>query len=131
MGLHPQAITAFSLAIMDLLKRGYRVVLSTHSPHLLELVWALGRLRQMDHFLERFMELFSVRPNRALEELAGQVQQKTFKVYYLSHTERGVVSKDISSLDPASEDADVAGWGGLTDFAERAADVVARATSSA
>jgi hypothetical protein len=34
-GLHPNAISAVLLLILDLLARGYRVCLSTHSPHVL------------------------------------------------------------------------------------------------
>src|SRR5262249_18278126 len=46
MGFHPQAISAFLLLALDLLWRGYRIVLSTHSPHVLTAVWMLQRLVQ-------------------------------------------------------------------------------------
>ncbi len=36
MGLHPQAIAVFMLLVLDMLWRGYRVVLSTHSPLVLD-----------------------------------------------------------------------------------------------
>ena len=32
MGLHPQAILSVMLLVLDLLRRGYRVAISTHSP---------------------------------------------------------------------------------------------------
>lgn len=44
MGLHPQAVTVFMLLVLDLLWRGYRVVLSTHSPIVITALWALQRL---------------------------------------------------------------------------------------
>ena len=47
MGLHPQAIAVVMLVVLDLLWRGYKVVLSTHSPLVLDIVWAVRRLH--DH----------------------------------------------------------------------------------
>src|SRR5438552_3917286 len=41
MGLHPKAIMSVMLLVLDLLDRGYRVVLSTHSPLVVDVVWAL------------------------------------------------------------------------------------------
>ena len=45
MGLHPRAITVVLLMVLELLWRGYRVCLSTHSPQVLEAVWALRDLQ--------------------------------------------------------------------------------------
>ena len=45
MGLHPRAISAVLLIVLELMTRGYKVCLSTHSPQVLELVWALEALR--------------------------------------------------------------------------------------
>jgi hypothetical protein len=52
MGLPPRAATAAMLLdldldlVLDLLWRGYRVVLSTHSPHVLTLLWMMKRSRE-------------------------------------------------------------------------------------
>lgn len=46
MGLHPKAIAAVLFFILELLGRGYRVCLSTHSTHVLDLVWALQVFRR-------------------------------------------------------------------------------------
>ena len=45
MGLHPQAVTAVMLLVLDLLWRNYRVVLSTHSPHVLTMLWMMRQLK--------------------------------------------------------------------------------------
>jgi hypothetical protein len=45
-GLHPRAITVLLLIVLDLVARGYRVCLFTHSPQALEAVWAIERLRE-------------------------------------------------------------------------------------
>ncbi len=128
MGLHPKAITAVALLLLDLLKRGYRVAISTHSPHLVELVWALRSIRGASpaRYCEGFARLFGLSPGPSVDQLARSVRDKRIRVYYLGHHgSEGVRSKDISALDPMDPDPDVAGWGGLTDFAERAGDVVA------
>ena len=46
MGLHPRAITVLLLMVLDLVNRGYRVCLSTHSTQVLETVWACNTLRR-------------------------------------------------------------------------------------
>ena len=48
MGLHPRAITVVLLMVLELLSRGYRVCLSTHSPQVLEMVWAIRNLQEAD-----------------------------------------------------------------------------------
>ena len=54
MGLHPQAIDAVLMLVLECLFRGYRVVLSTHSPLVLDLAWAL-QLLQTHHSNEKFV----------------------------------------------------------------------------
>jgi predicted ATPase len=44
MGLHPQAIKSIILQVMDLMERGYKVIISTHSPVMLEFAWAIKYL---------------------------------------------------------------------------------------
>jgi len=46
MGLHPQAIATFGLLLLELMQRDYRVIVSTHSPVLLDLAWAIRELRE-------------------------------------------------------------------------------------
>ena len=47
MGLHPKAIVSFGLLVLALLSRVYQVILSTHSPIILDLVWAIRELREV------------------------------------------------------------------------------------
>lgn len=125
MGLHPQAISGFALLVLDLVKRGYRVVLATHSPHLVELMWALTRMQRASTALPELLpRLFGLPSSNGLREIGSSLVDRKLKVYYLGHTPEGVITKDISSLDPADHDPDVAHWGGLTDFAERASELV-------
>jgi hypothetical protein len=55
--------------------------------------------------------------------------QKTAKVWYFDR-ENGT-TRDISDLDPSSEEVGDAGWGGLTEFSGRANAAVARAVANA
>lgn len=45
MGLHPHAIAATMAFVLELLRRRYRVVLSTHATQVLDVVWGLRRLQ--------------------------------------------------------------------------------------
>lgn len=130
MGLHPQAVTVFMLLVLDLLWRGYRVVLSTHSPLVLTVVWMLRRLRDTKARWQLVCDAFGVENRMALKSVAQAALTKKVKAYLLAFDTDGKVrSKDISSLDPGAEDDDVSGWGGLTGFSSRFGDVVRTAVN--
>jgi ABC-type multidrug transport system fused ATPase/permease subunit len=132
MGLHPQAITAFMLLVLDLLWRGYRVVLSTHSPHVLTLLWMMRQLKEYNASWELVCEAFNIKPQQKsqMRKVAESALGKDYRVYLMDFDKRGkVVSKDISTLDPFSEDESVAGWGGLTEFSSRFGDSVRKAVN--
>ncbi len=123
MGLHPNAITVTMLLVMELLWRGYRVCLSTHSPHVLDVVWAL-RVLQAHGGVERdVLDLFNIKTDASTRGLARAALEKEMRVYYF---QRDGAVKDISSLDPAAEDNATAGWGGLSEFSGHVGDIVAR-----
>ena len=123
MGLHPNAVSAVLVLILDLLSRGYRVCLSTHSPHVLDVLWALRIVREHGATSERLLDLFGLAKNDQTRKLVDAGMKEPARVYYFER-ESGEV-RDISGLDPGSEDAGEAGWGGLSEFSGRVADVVA------
>ncbi len=124
MGLHPQAISIFMLLVLDLLWRGYRVVLSTHSPLVLTVVWMLRRLSEKGARWQLICDAFGA--NRtALKKVAEAALTKEYRTHLLSFQKDGKVSsKDISTLDPGSDDDEVSGWGGLSGFASHFGDAV-------
>jgi len=122
MGLHPNAISAVLLQIMELLRRGYRVCLSTHSPHVLDVVWALRILREHGGETADFRELFSLGSSRWSNTLAEEIHEKDLKTYFF--TREGAV-EDISELNPGSDEESEAGWGGLSGFSGHVSEVVA------
>ncbi|NOY79784.1 MAG: AAA family ATPase [Kiritimatiellaeota bacterium] len=130
MGLHPGAISAVMLLVLDLVARGYpRVILSTHSPHVLDIVWGLRMIREHGADPGAVLDLFGLHHSQSMMNMAENVLQKTCTVFYLDRVSGK--SRDISSLDPGAADSEVSGWGGLTEFSGRVADVVARVVSAA
>jgi hypothetical protein len=128
MGLHPRAMSTVLLLVLDLLSRGYRVCLSTHSPHVLDVVWALRVFQEHNADPGRLLELFDVRATGPMKRIADTVLKKKARVYYFESPSGR--TREISDLDPGAEDAAVSGWGGLTEFSGRVADIVAEVVSS-
>jgi energy-coupling factor transporter ATP-binding protein EcfA2 len=123
MGLHPKAITAVLLLVLELLSRGYRVCLSTHSPHILDLIWALRVFREKGAGPSQVLELFGMKKNVGSKRLAAEVLRKSVHAYYFDRQIGEVV--DISRLDPSSDRAPETSWGGLIEWSTRVSNVVA------
>ena len=127
MGLHPRAIAVVLLMVLELLTRGYRVCLSTHSPQVLELIWALEAIRKHAGTADDLLGLFEAPRSAALRTMAGHALKKTTKVFYFDPADTTI---DITELDPSSPQAHEASWGGLLEFSARANTAVAKAVSS-
>ena len=110
------------------MKRGYKVVISTHSTVVLDLVWALRQIQECGGTEADVRELFELNSNPTTKQIAESALEKDYCVYFF---ERGQPAQDISTLDPGSEDEAIANWGDLNGFAGRSADVVAKAVSRA
>jgi AAA ATPase domain len=124
MGLHPKAISAVMLLVLDLIWRGYRVVLSTHSPNVAALLWLMNNLRKSKASWKDVCEAFAVDP-APMHKVAEAALKKDYRAFALQFGPDGrVKSSDISALDPGSDDEDIAGWGGLTSYASRFAETV-------
>lgn len=127
MGLHPRAISDFLFIVMELLYRGYRVLLSTHSPNIIELLWAFRNIKEKGSGDEAFCKLFGTTMRRELGQLPKDCLAKTSKVYYFKPGEAGTTAVDITGLSPWAG-VDEASWGGLTEQSERLADIVAESS---
>lgn len=126
MGLHPQAIKAILVQILELIQSGYKVVISTHSSIPLEFAWAFNYIKESNHLNKEkgLMHLFDPAEDNA-EWLHG-IFDKTMKTYYFARQNGRVTTKDISSLEPDSTDTDISEWGGLSTFATEAGNMVAQ-----
>lgn len=122
MGLHPQSISVLLTVFLELLKRGYRLIVSTHSSQVLNLIWATQLLIEWNADAISLLKLLDLNETSFSTELAKTVlKKKTFKTYYFS-PENNV--KDISTLDPEDPDEAIADFGGLTTFSTRVSEVL-------
>ena len=128
MGLHPRAISIVLLLVFELLQRGYRVCLSTHSSQVLDAMWALKHLKEHKAKPESLLEVFGAPATPGLIEVATAVMNKSARVHYFDR-ESGT-TRDISALDPGAEEPGEAGWGGLSEFSGRANEIVARSVAN-
>lgn len=128
MGLHPSAIESVILELIELLQSGYKVVVSTHSPTLLEFAWVFESLKELSNsnLKKALCELFGVDYDSSTGSVFNRLKNKKMRTYFFYSNEGGVVSKDISSLDVGSDDFLISEWGGLSAFSGRAADVVSK-----
>ena len=126
LGLHPRAIIEFMFSVLKLMKRGVKVIISTHSSTPLDFVWAINHLKEKQADISNIADMFDfkIKDKSVFDNLA----EKEIKVYYFSPDKktRKVFSKDISSLDVYSEDEDVSNWGGMSLSADRAGSIVSK-----
>ena len=128
MGLHPKAISALLLIFLELLRRGYKVIVSTHSSQILELIWAIRFIAKSKSAPARLRQLLDLEASAYSGDLTEAIlNEKTFKTYYFSRQDSVVSVKDISTLDAEDPDKAVSDWGGLTLFSTKSADVVTEA----
>lgn len=128
MGLHPRAIQTVILQVLEFITAGYKVILSTHSPVLLEFAWTFSMLRECpaDVRQKALCDLFDVSYTSSVSKMLKKVVKKNVKTYFFSHTSQGAKSVDISALDASSMSIEEAEWGGLSQFASRASEVVSK-----
>jgi hypothetical protein len=126
MGLHPRAIATVMVLVIDLLWRGYRVVLSTHSPLVLDVVWAMREFKHPRAKIKDLANALELTSQSAVDKLRSAVSGE-LRVYYMAHDDRNrVASQDISALRPDAETEGESNWGGLTKFGTSLSDAVAR-----
>ncbi len=129
MGLHPSAINIAMVMVLELVQRGYRVCVSTHSGQILEAVWAIRRLQEVQAQPRSLLDLFGCPNTQTLRDVAASVLSKRLAVHYFDRSSGK--SRDISRLDPGAEAQVEADWGGLSTFSRRANEAVAAAVAAA
>ena len=131
MGLHPQAISALLIVFLELMRRGYKVIVSTHSAQVLELIWAIRYLIKAGAEPTQLLRVLDLGSNYFSKPLAETVFEKTFKTYYFYRQDKIVNVKDISTLDAEDPDEAVSDFGGLTAFSTKTSEVVSEAMGRA
>lgn len=133
MGLHPRAIVGFIYALLHLLHRGYKVILTTHSLTIVEWVWLMQRLRSAppeagQEALAEYLGL--VHPVMRVGEIVAKGLNIEIRTYCFRRKGTEAVAVEISSLDAWDANPDIAEWGGLATTTERAHRVLAKALSA-
>jgi hypothetical protein len=133
MGLHPQAIAVFMLLVLDLLWRGYKVVISTHSPLVLDIVWAIRRIGEHRARWQLLSKAFAVEHSASVRPVMEHALQAQYRVYFfeIDQQSRRVTTRNISKLDPEASANEEATWGGLTEFSSRFGEAVRNAVNEA
>lgn len=126
LGLHPKAVFALGHAVLQLMARGYRVAVSTHSPLMLDFAWTLRRLKTLHQQGQTDLKPW----RQALDiqtTLASKLTSSTVRTYYLGYQTNGKVrTQDISELRTDSQDPAEAAWGLMQEDALRMADIVSQ-----
>ena len=130
MGLHPRAIQSVLLQTIELVQNGYKVVLSTHSPVLLEFAWAFNNIKACDATSSQkeklLRRMFGVEKYESIATMMEGFFDKCVQTSYFSDRGHGVTVTDISSLDVASDNVDLNEWGGLSQFSAMASEIVSQ-----
>ena len=126
MGLHPRAISTFLLLVLELMRRDYKVVLSTHSTTVLDLMWAMQEIKECKGEIPDVWKMFELQPSDPAWHIADSALKKDYKVYFF---ERGKAVQDISTLDPSSEDEAISNWGDVNGFSDISTKVIAQVTA--
>lgn len=126
MGLHPQGIAAVLLLVLELMRRGYKVVLSTHSPVVLDMVWALQEFKKLGSAEASVREIFELTATPDAKKIAESALSKEYGVYYFG---RDGLVRDISDLNPGAVDDAESEWGGISGFASRTNNAIAKAVA--
>lgn len=127
MGLHPKAIEAVIIEVIELLQQGFKVIISTHSSIFVDFAWTLQSLQGLNEqtFDKAMCRLFDLNQDNKSTSLFKGLLSKSVKVYYFdTKKENEVVTADISSLDVMDSDQIISEWGGLSSFASRASEIV-------
>lgn len=127
MGLHPRAIKAVLLEILELIHNGLKVIVSTHSTTLLDFAWAFNVVKtsKATNKEDALYEMFDLKNNATTAQIFDGILDKHLSTFYFSRQSMGKVkSVDISSLDAGSENSDISEWGGLSQFSSKVADIV-------
>lgn len=131
MGLHPRAISVVMLLVLDLLWRGYRVIISTHAPLVLDVVFAIRQLQEHKARPGLLAKAIDIPANNRTYPVLNAAFTKSLRTYAMHFEEStgkpSVVAEDISGLDPSADNVIEAGWGGLTSFSSNFNTVVAEA----
>jgi hypothetical protein len=124
LGLHPDGIVSVISLLLEAARRGYKLVLSTHSSVVLEVLWVMNRLRGKTDAPRRLLKMLGQpADSRTGHQFARDILSLSTSITYFRHQQGGVESVDITGLDPNGDGVE-ADWGGLIRYSSRSAEVL-------
>ena len=129
MGLHPKAILSVIMQLLELMSKGYKVIISTHSPVFLEFSWAFNMIKSnKTRRIDGLRDMFDVPIDSSLNKIFENVCNKKVNTFYFGRngTNGKVSALNISSLNAFDENPLVADWGGLSEFSSKVSDTVSK-----
>ena len=130
MGLHPKAIQSVLLQIIELMQKGYKIIVSTHSQVMLEFAWAFNTIKGSNATPEQkekmLQKMFGAEQFASIVNMTKGIFEKDINTFYFEDKGKGVTTQNISTLDVASDDQNMADWGGLSQFSDKASEVVSQ-----
>ena len=130
MGLHPKAIQSVLLQIIELMQKGYKIIVSTHSQVMLEFAWAFNTIKGSNATPEQkekmLQKMFGAEQFASIVNMTKGIFEKDINTFYFEDKGKGVTIQNISTLDVASDDQNMADWGGLSQFSDKASEVVSQ-----
>ena len=128
MGLHPRALEIVILLILELLHRGYKVAISTHSAIFLDFAMLISYLKEQNiskrKALDTIKAIFDIH-HEDLDPLFRKALTSDIRVHYFKPVSRNKVRViDISNLMNLEEE-EIADWGGLLSFGTKINNILA------
>jgi hypothetical protein len=124
LGLHPDGIISIIAILLETARRGYKLVLSTHSSVVLEVLWVMSRLRGRTDASRRLLRMLGLpEDSQTSLRFARELLELSTSITYFRHKRGGVEAIDITGLDPRGDGAE-ADWGGLIRYSSRSAEVL-------
>ncbi|AXE31757.1 hypothetical protein DK842_18760 [Chromobacterium phragmitis] len=123
MGLHSKAIESFLVLIVELIHRGYKVILTTHSSIFLDFAWGISQLKLSCATSADYCN--ALRIPIAMQDCIDTLKKSKIKIYNFDFGSDGrVKSHDITSLDPFAVSTHENTWGGLASYTKNIGDAL-------
>ncbi len=130
--LHPQAIVGVIQSLLHLLCMGYKVVLMTHSPIVVEWAWLMQRLKTVPLKIgqEALLEYLGISQVSQTAKIIAEGLKKEIRILFFRRGDTEATVVDISFPTAWDANPDIAEWGGLATPTERARRILSRALST-
>ena len=91
-------------------------------------MWGIRMIQKHHASAELVLDMFNLNKTFASKNIASAMLDKSLRTFYFDPEPKKGASNttDITELDPGADSEIVSGWGGLSEFSGRIADIVAK-----